>query len=80
MTRRALAKRMPRHTVGVAMPNLPPHEITLLHAAIAAMEAEQDQRVQHSFPVQDGRIIIDAAFIPKGREPWEPLRVLPDPP
>lgn len=62
------------------MPDTPPHETALLEAIIDAMEAVQDQRVQYSFPVQDGRIIVDAAFIPKGREPWESLRVLPDPP
>ena len=61
------------------MPDTPPHETALLRAAINAMEAEQDQRVQYTFPVQGGRVIIDAAFIPKNRAPWEPLRLLPDP-
>ena len=62
------------------MRDTPLHETALLKAIIAAMDAEQDQRVQYSFPVHGGRIIIDASFIPTNPAPWEPLRVLPDPP
>jgi hypothetical protein len=58
----------------------PPHEFAVFQAISDAMKMERAERVDYVFPVEGGRIVMEAVFIPNHPDTIAGPRLLPDPP
>lgn len=57
---------------------LTPHEAAILRALLGAMEVKSTHRLDCCFPIDGGRIVMEAAFIPDPPAAGHGLRALPD--